>query len=86
MSDGTSLAGNYQLSDGAIVDADNKQTPVSMDVYYIVPDKRTECVGFHDEPHCAAVCPVDCYVDDPDVRETRDELFVKRTNCTCSIS
>ena len=37
-----------------------------MDVYYIVTDKCTECTGFHDEPQCAAVCPVDCCVDDPD--------------------
>ena len=33
---------------------------------WIVPDKCTECKGFHDEPQCAAVCPVDCCVDDED--------------------
>jgi ferredoxin len=78
MSDGTSISGNFQLMDGATVDADNNQTPVSMDLYYIVPDKCTECVGFHDEPQCAAVCPVDCCVDDPDIRESKDELFAKK--------
>jgi ferredoxin len=49
-----------------------------MDVYYIVTDKCTECVGFHDEPQCAAVCPVDCCVDDPDHEETEVELLAKK--------
>ena len=60
------------------IDADSNQTPVSMDVYYIVSDKCTECVGFHDEPQCAAVCPVDCCVDDPDHRETKEQLLAKK--------
>jgi len=34
----------------------------SEDVFYIVPDKCTECVGFHDEPQCVSVCPVDACV------------------------
>ena len=34
-------------------------------------------IGFHDEPQCAAVCPVDCCVDDPDYRESEDELLAK---------
>lgn len=29
------------------------------EIYIIDADKCTECVGFHDEPQCAAVCPVD---------------------------
>ncbi len=31
----------------------------SNDYFYIVPDKCTECEGFHDEPQCVSVCPVD---------------------------
>ncbi|GAB4292356.1 MAG: 4Fe-4S dicluster domain-containing protein [Ignavibacteriaceae bacterium] len=34
----------------------------SNDYYYIVPDKCTECEGFHDEPQCVSVCPVDSVV------------------------
>ena len=45
--------------------------------YYIVPDKCTECVGFHDEPQCAAVCPVDVCLPDPLNVETRDQLEKK---------
>ena len=43
----------------------------SNDFFYIVPDKCTECKGFHDEPQCAAVCPVDCCV--PDEKHVEDE-------------
>lgn len=50
---------------------------VSEDYYYIVPDKCTECVGFHDEPQCAAVCPVDVCLPDPEHIESREELLEK---------
>jgi ferredoxin len=49
----------------------------STEYFYIVPDKCTECVGFHDEPQCAAVCPVDCCLPDPDNVESREELLKK---------
>jgi len=78
MSDGTDLNGDYTLMDGSSVDSDSTQTPVSDDLYYIVPDKCTECKGFHDEPQCAAVCPVDCCVDDENVRESEEELLAKK--------
>ena len=48
------------------------------DIYVIDPKLCTECVGFHDEPQCAAVCPVDCCVDDPDFRESKEELTAKK--------
>lgn len=49
----------------------------SADYFYIVPDKCTECVGFHDEPQCAAVCPVDVCLPDPNIVESREELELK---------
>ena len=49
------------------------------DTFIIDPNKCTECEGFHDEPQCAAVCPVDCCVDDPDHRESVDELLAKKS-------
>ena len=76
--DGTSLTGMITTLDGKEMVADDTQEPVDMDVYYIVTDKCTECVGFHDEPQCAAVCPVDCCVDDEDYRESEDELLAKK--------
>jgi len=75
---GTSLEGEVKLNDGATVGADDEQTPVSDEFYYIVTDKCTECTGFHEEPQCAAVCPVDCCVDDPDHVETEDMLLAKK--------
>jgi ferredoxin len=77
-SDGTGLTGSATNTKGIEINADEEHDPGSMDVYYIVTDKCTECVGFHDEPQCAAVCPVDCCVDDPDHRETEDELLAKK--------
>lgn len=76
-SDGTSLKGQITAPSGSY-DAEQTQEPKVMDVYYIVSDKCTECVGFHDEPQCAAVCPVDCCVDDPNHRETEEQLLAKK--------
>ena len=78
-SEGTGLRGIMSpLNGGGELDADGLQEAKSMDVYYIVSDKCTECVGFHDEPQCASVCPVDCCVDDPDFREEKDALMAKK--------
>jgi ferredoxin len=76
--DGTSLKGDLTTIDGKNINADVENTPVSMDVFFIVTDKCTECVGFHDEPQCAAVCPVDCCVDDPEHRESKERLLSKK--------
>lgn len=76
--DGTTLKGLIQTLDGDEIEAEHAFEPVNMDVYYIAHEKCTECVGFHDEPQCAAVCPVDCCVDDPDYRESEDELLAKK--------
>ncbi len=50
----------------------------SSDFFYIVPDKCTECKGFHDEPQCAAVCPVDCCIPDPDHVEDEGVLLSRK--------
>jgi ferredoxin len=49
--------------------------PISNDFYYIVPEKCTECVGHFEKEQCAAVCPVDCCVPDPNIVETEDVLY-----------
>ena len=77
-SDETELSGTTVTPDGREVDADEENEPISDEFYYIVPDKCTECKGFHDEPQCAAVCPVDCCVPDEDHVETDDELLAKK--------
>ncbi|VTP91704.1 4Fe-4S dicluster domain-containing protein [Sphingobacterium daejeonense] len=77
-SDGTALSGLIDFGNGQVVNADEQHEALSDEVYYIVPDKCTECTGFHDEPQCQAVCPVDCCVDDEDVRESKEELLAKK--------
>jgi ferredoxin len=45
------------------------------DIFVIDPQLCTECVGFHDEEACAAVCPVDCCIPDPNIPEAEAALF-----------
>jgi len=77
-SDGTELMGDIALPNGISLNTNEVQVPISDDVYYIVADKCTECKGFHDEPQCAAVCPVDCCVPDEDHIESEEELLAKK--------
>jgi ferredoxin len=50
---------------------------IAQDIYYIVPSKCTECVGFHDHEACATVCPVDCCIPDPSNLETEGVLLAR---------
>jgi ferredoxin len=78
ITDGTNVKGAYEMESGQKLNAEARQKPVSDDYYYIVPDKCTECVGFHEEPQCAAVCPVDCCVPDPERVETEQQLLARK--------
>ncbi len=78
MEDGTNVTGEYTLMDGTTTDGAERHEPISDDIYYIVPDKCTECQGFHEEPQCAAVCPVDCCIPDENHVETEEELLAKK--------
>jgi ferredoxin len=78
MKDGNTLSGVYTIETGESVDVEKRLDPISDDLYYIVPDKCTECVGFHEEPQCAAVCPVDCCVPDPEREETEEQLLERK--------
>lgn len=46
-------------------------------VYVIDPKLCTECVGFHDYEACAAVCPVDVCVTDPNNVESEEALMAR---------
>ncbi|MCC7303753.1 MAG: 4Fe-4S dicluster domain-containing protein [Bacteroidia bacterium] len=80
LSDKTSVKGTFTTKSGLTLDADTAQEAMSNDFYYIVPDKCTECVGFHDEPQCASVCPVDCCVPNEEIVESKDELLAKKAS------
>ena len=78
ISDGTTVSAPYKIETGEVVEPDEEREPVSDEFYYIVPDKCTECVGFHEEPQCAAVCPVDCCVPDPEREESEAVLAARQ--------
>jgi len=75
-SDGTKLKTIER--DGKVVDGTIPQVPYSEDTFYIVTEKCTECVGFHEEPQCAAVCPVDSCVLDVAHVESKGQLWDKK--------
>lgn len=52
----------------------NEAISVGDELYEIDHAKCTECVPVHDEQQCAAVCPTDACVPDPNHKETREEL------------
>ena len=52
------------------------------EIYVINPHKCTECVGHYDEPQCVKVCPVDCIPLNPDVVETKEQLYEKYLRLT----
>jgi ferredoxin len=54
-----------------------KHAPISNEVFYIVPQKCTECVGFFDQEACAAVCPVDVCIPNPEIPETEEVLIAR---------
>jgi NAD-dependent dihydropyrimidine dehydrogenase PreA subunit len=53
----------------------NNAISQSENLYVIDPLLCTECVGFHDYEACAAVCPVDCCVTDPNNVEAEEALI-----------
>lgn len=71
---------SWRLSEGTKKSDDQVHEPISETVYYIVPSKCTECVGFHDEPQCAAVCPVDCCVPDENYVESIEVLLARQAD------
>jgi ferredoxin len=78
-SDKTNLSGDITTLSGVAYDGDAEQETLSEDLYFIVPDKCTECKGFHEEPQCIAECPVDCIFVDENHTESEETLLEKKT-------
>ncbi len=55
----------------------NQAISAGESIYEIDPNKCTECVGHHDVPQCQLVCPVACIPNDPEHKETKEELYSK---------
>lgn len=65
------------LCDACPIECPNEAIKAAEPVYLIDPERCTECVGAEDEPQCQLVCPPDCIVENPDYRETREQLQEK---------
>ena len=60
-----------------------KRPAISFDDFPVIdPNKCTECVGHHDSSQCAAVCPTEACVPDPDHKESKEELQAKFNKLT----
>ena len=68
---------NCTSCDACVSVCPNKAITADNPYYVIDPLLCTECVGAEDEPQCMLVCPADCIVDDPDFRESKQELLEK---------
>ncbi len=78
IADGTTVKGLFTLLGGTQVAADQRNAPLDLDVFYITPDKCTQCQGFYEKPQCANICPIACCVLDDMHRETVEQLLAKR--------
>ena len=73
----------YKITDECIccgaceMECKNQAISEGPTTYVIDPDKCTECVGYHDSPKCAEVCPVEAAKPDPDHEETYEQLLQK---------
>lgn len=55
----------------------NKAIKAGEALFVIDPRRCTECVGFHATEQCAAVCPVEACLPDPD-REESEATLIER--------
>ncbi len=55
----------------------NSAISMGAEIFVIDPALCTECVGFSDEQMCAAACPPDVCVQDPDRIESEAVLFAR---------
>ena len=47
------------------------------EIYVIDPELCTECVGFYNHEACQAVCPVECCLPNPEIRESEAMLIAR---------
>jgi len=55
----------------------NGAISMGAETFVIDPELCTECVGFSDEQACAAACPPDVCVRDPERIESEEALFAR---------
>ncbi len=73
----------YKITDECITcgacepDCPNQAISEGDTIYVIASDRCTECVGSHEEPRCADLCPVDSCVTDDSHQESKEQLVAK---------
>jgi ferredoxin len=71
----------YRITDDCIscgaceTECNNNAISEGETIYVIDPEKCTECVGNHESPKCAEICPVDACIPDPDHVESKEQLL-----------
>ncbi len=55
----------------------NSAISLGEEMFVIDPELCTECVGFSDEQMCAAACPPEACLQDPDRVESEQVLFAR---------
>jgi ferredoxin len=55
----------------------NEAISAGEEIFIIDPALCTECVGFHGDEACQDVCPVECCIPDPNIRETEEQLLAR---------
>ncbi len=61
---------------GACIPACPNQAITEGEALHVIdPERCTECVGFHGVEQCAAVCPTDACLPDPDREESEATLL-----------
>ncbi|WGH26688.1 MAG: 4Fe-4S dicluster domain-containing protein [Candidatus Shikimatogenerans bostrichidophilus] len=79
LSEGTSIKEKFILNKkNKKVFKYKKYYPIKKNIYYIVKEKCTECIGFYKNPKCASVCPINCCIKDNNYYETKEELIKKK--------
>lgn len=63
--------------DVCVMECPNDAISLGEEIYEIEPGRCTECVGHYETSQCVEVCPVDCIIPDPDIREDRETLLEK---------
>ena len=60
----------------------NQAISMGEEIYFIDPERCTECVGHYDKPTCVSVCPIDCIEVDPQRVESHADLLLKYARLT----
>lgn len=71
------ITGECNNCDVCVAECPNAAITMGAEIYFIDPDKCTECEGHFDTSQCVDICPMDCIIADPDHPESKEQLLAK---------